>query len=448
MRDFRAYQTPHSHALLAPPQPHPTLAYLLRAALLALSLSYGSCNWIGGDFEYEPGDLEHQISVEAQTLIDQAYAGIDGERLRDYHVHLLGMNTERNGTWVNEDWQSPWSGLIHYTQFAVYKSAAAIIDEQQADAQYLDRLKDLIRHMPKRGTFGLMAFDFFHDEQGRPNRKLSTFHVPNHYVMTISRQDPDMFYPVISIHPYRDDATTELLRYARQGVRFVKWLPNAMGIHPASETMGEKLEAYYRIMREHNMVLISHTGMEVATEAEGYQHLGNPLLLKKPLDMGVKVVMAHVASLGECKDEDVDVCSPGTPYIDLAFAMLEDPKYEGLLFADISALTQFNRIHNLDAVLAHSSIHSRLINGSDYPLPAINIVIQTRALVSSGHITSDERRALNEIYTFNPLLFDFVLKRTVRHSKTGTQFPPSVFVEHPSLPTNWDPDYVEAPVHQ
>ncbi len=184
------------------------------------------------------------------------------------------------------------------------------------------------------------------------------------------------------------------------------------------------------------MVLISHTGVEVATEAEEYQRFGNPLLLKKPLDMGVKVVMAHVASLGECEKEEVTICPPGTPYIDLAIQMLEDPKYAGLVFADISAVTQYNRHHNLDKILSKPSIHSRLINGSDYPLPAINIVIQTRSLVSSGHINSEEREALNEIYDYNPLLFDFVLKRTLRHSTTGAKFPPSVFVEHPDLPTD------------
>ena len=171
-------------------------------------------------------------------------------------------------------------------------------------------------------------------------------------------------------------------------------------------------------------------------EAEEYQNLGNPLFLKKPLDMGVKVVMAHVASLGDCKEEDGTICIPGTPYIDLAIEMMEDPKYKSLLFADISALTQDNRKDNLNKVLAITSIHSNLINGSDYPLPAVNIVIQTRTLESAGYITSKERESLNEIYDFNPLLFDFVLKRTLRHTETDTKFPASIFVQHPHLPTN------------
>ncbi|MEO8326010.1 MAG: amidohydrolase family protein [Nitrospirota bacterium] len=411
-------------------------SYLFRAMLFVVSAFCVSCDLLGGAFDHEPKDLENEVSAEARTLIDQAFKSIQGETLRDYHIHMLGMNENINGTFVNEDWQSPWGGLIHFFQFEIYKSGADITDEQQADVQYLARLKDLIQFMPERGKFGIMAFDYFHDEEGRSHRELSTFHVPNEYVMTLAKKDPDMFFPIISIHPYRENATTTLRHYAQQGVRFVKWLPNAMGIDPASDTMQDKLDPYYRIMKEYDMVLISHTGVEAATEAEEYQRLGNPLLLKKPLDMGVKVVMAHVASLGECEKEEVAICLPGTPYVDLAIQMLEDPKYTGLVFADISALTQYNRHHNLDKILSKSSIHSKLINGSDYPLPAINIMIQTRSLVSSGHINSEERDALNEIYDYNPLLFDFVLKRTLRHSKTGARFPPSVFVEHPDLTTD------------
>ncbi len=397
---------------------------------------WSGCDLVGGAFNYKPKDLQENLSAEARALMEQAFKGIDTSVRRDYHTHILGMNTDLNGTFVNEGWQSPWSGLLHYIQFEVYKSSAAITDVEQADAQYLARLKDLIQHMPHAGKFGIMAFDYFHNEQGQPDLLLTTFHVPNDYVMKIVQENPDVFFPIISIHPYRTDATTVLKQYAEQGVRFVKWLPNAMGIHPASETMKDKLEAYYEIMHEYDMVLISHTGDEKATEAEEFQNLGNPLFLRKALDRGVKVVMAHLASLGECTEEDASICPPGTPYIDVAIHMLKEPQYQQLLFADISALTQDNRKDNLNKVLANTAIHSQLINGSDYPLPAVNIVIQTRTLESSGYITAQERTALNEIYDYNPLLFDFVLKRTLRHTETGMKFPHSVFVEHSLLPTD------------
>ncbi len=136
--------------------------------LFVVSVFCVSCDLLGGAFDHELRDLENEINAEARTLIDLAFDGIHGNARRDYHVHMLGMNEDINETFVNEEWQSPWNGLIHFFQFEIYKSAAVITDEQQADAQYLARLKDLIQYMPERGKFGSMAFDFFHDEHGQP----------------------------------------------------------------------------------------------------------------------------------------------------------------------------------------------------------------------------------------------------------------------------------------
>ena len=40
---------------------------------------------------------------------------------------------------------------------------------------------------------------------------------------------------------------------------------------------------------------------------------------------------------------------------------------------------------------------------------------------------------LNELYNYNPLLFDFACKRLVTGPE-GERFPPSVFKAHPKLP--------------
>jgi hypothetical protein len=51
--------------------------------------------------------------------------------------------------------------------------------------------------------------------------------------------------------------------------------------------------------------------------------------------------------------------------------------------------------------------------------------------------------ALNEIYDFNPLAFDYVLKRTLRaRDADGREhrFSPAIFEQHPALaPTRKDP---------
>ena len=94
---------------------------------------------------------------------------------------------------------------------------------------------------------------------------------------------------------------------------------------------------------------------------------------------------------------------------------MDDEKYDGLLYGDISAMTQINRAGDaLNTILKRKDLHPRLINGSDYPLPAINALISTIELKSLGYITSHEKKCLDEIYNYNPLLFDFVLKRTIK----------------------------------
>ena len=388
---------------------------------------------VGGAFDRLPQEYD-SLSPEARQLVDQALSDIGDAQLVDYHTHIVGMSPDITGTFVNEGWQS----LLNpagYVKFETYKSAAGVNSNENIDQQYMQRLNSLIDHLPYDGRFGIMAFDYFHDEQGKINRKLTTFHAPNEYVLELTRAQPERFFPILSVHPYRQDAINKLQGYAEQGVSFIKWLPNSMGIHPAPEgpALRQKLLDYYRVMQENNMVLISHTGDEKATEAKEFQHLGNPLYLKLALDSGVTVIMAHVGSLGECRKQEKALCQPGTPYLELAIQMMQLPEYKNRLFADISALTQYNRLHALDRVIESTDIHANLLNGSDYPLPAVNFVIQTRALSRSGHITPSQRTALNEIYDINPLLFDYVLKRTIRHSKTGQRLPATIFMRNSKL---------------
>jgi len=187
------------------------------------------------------------------------------------------------------------------------------------------------------------------------------------------------------------------------------------------------------------MVLITHAGEEKAVEAEDSQELGNPLRLRLPLEEGVRIIVAHASSLGMARDLD----QPGEPRIPaftLFLRLFEQKKYRKQLFADISAMTQFNRIGEPPAVeplktlLERPDLHSRLVNGSDYPLPAINLVIRTSVLQRLGYISPEERVFLNEIYDYNPLLFDYVLKRTLRHPRDARlKLSAEIFMERESL---------------
>jgi len=383
---------------------------------------------IAGAFTQKPEELRDNIGGKAGDLIKRSFDDIDPARLLDYHTHVAGLGTGGTKAFVNPKMLA-WRHPLHRLKFKVYLSAGAVTDVERADQQIVVRLANLITHIEGHGKHRLLAFDKNHHRDGTPNLAKTEFYVPNDYVFSLAEKHPDCFDPVISVNPYRLDALAELERGAKRGAPMVKWLPNAMGIDPADELC----DPFYQKMKELDLVLLSHGGEEKAVEAEEDQKLGNPLLLRRPLDHGVKVVIAHCAGLGDNEDLD-DPQRQRVPNFDLFLRLMDEKRYEGLLFADISAMTQYNRTGRpLTTILQREDLHERLVNGSDYPLPAINVLIRTGALRKQGYITTDERSWLNEIYDYNPLLFDLVLKRTLKVPGTERRLPARIFMANPSL---------------
>lgn len=385
-------------------------------------------HFIGGAFNHQPHELKDGLSSKASDLVKRAFEDIDPTRLVDHHTHIAGIGTSPTGAFVNPKMRT-WGHPFHHLKFKVYLSAAGVADVEQADAQLIKRLVNLVKHISNHGKHRLLAFDKNYSPDGSPDLQKTEFYVPNEYVFALAEQYPDLFVPNISVNPYRPDALAELEKWARRGARVVKWLPNAMGINPADP----KCDAFYLKMKELDLILLSHGGEEKAVEAEEDQKLGNPLLLRRALDHGVKVIVAHCAGLGQ--NEDLDrPDKKSTHNFDLFMRLMDEKRYEGLVFGEMSAMTQFNRIGKpLTTILEREDLHERLVNGSDYPLPAINVLIRTRPLVKGGYINTDEREALNEIYDYNPLLFDFVLKRTIKLPGTTKRLPASIFLTNQTL---------------
>jgi len=150
---------------------------------------------------------------------------------------------------------------------------------------------------------------------------------------------------------------------------------------------------------------------------------GNPLRLRRALEAGVRVVVAHCASMGE--DRDLDK-GPNGPYVE-SFALFARvfEKYSNA-YGDISAMTQVNRAGPaLVRTIESSAWHARLLNGSDYPLPGVMPVFSVDYLVSLKLLPESAAQLLRDIRAHNPLLFDFVLKRTLRSN--GKAFAAGVF---------------------
>jgi predicted TIM-barrel fold metal-dependent hydrolase len=383
---------------------------------------------IGGAFTKQPGELNSKLSTKSADVVKRAFDDIDPERLIDHHVHIAGLGIGGTNAFVNPKMLT-WRHPFHRLKLKVYMSSAGVSDEDNADPQAAARLADLVKSIKDHGKHRLLAFDKNYRKDGTVNLEKTEFYVPNEYVFELAERYPDLFVPNISVNPYRPDAIEELEKWVRRGARIVKWLPNAMGIDPSDA----KCDPFYQKMKELDLILLSHGGEEKAVEAEEDQKLGNPLLLRRALDHGVKVIVAHCAGLGS--NEDLDTRDrKRIDNFDLFLRLMDEKRYEGLLFGEISAMTQFNRSGKpLRTMLAREDLHERLVNGSDYPLPAVNLLIRTRPLVKQGYIERSEAESLKEIYDYNPLLFDFVLKRTLRLPGTSRSFPASVFMVNHAL---------------
>jgi predicted TIM-barrel fold metal-dependent hydrolase len=178
---------------------------------------------------------------------------------------------------------------------------------------------------------------------------------------------------------------------AANGAVLLKWLPSIQHIDPADQ----RLVPFYRKLAELGLPLLTHTGEE-SSFTWTRDELGDPQRLRLPLSLGVNVIAAHAASNGR---------NGGEPN-HLRFLRLcrEYPN----LYADISALTQLNRLGHLQRLLQHDELHSRLLYGTDMPLLNTAIVSPYAFLF---HLTP--RRVLEIGCIENPWDQDVALKEAL-----------------------------------
>ena len=358
--------------------------------------------------------LEHE-------LVQEAWSGVNAENTWDCHCHLIGTGDNNSGIWVNPDMTSLTSP-VQYTQFKFYLNASCVDQNLGVDKSFVNRLLFLKQSLPAGFKFMLLAFDYHYDKKGKRVLEHTAFHTPNEYTAQIANQHPEHFEWIASIHPYREDCVDALTWAVKQGARAVKWLPPAMGMNPDSPLC----DNFYMAMKQFNIPLLTHTGDEYAVAVPGSHDYGNPLLLRRALDHGVKVIMAHCASLGKGQDFDQGENGKLVSNYELFKRLMNQPQYEKQLFGDISAVTQINHgVGTVTDLIRHQEFHDRLLYGTDYPLPGVMPVISTKPFVSEGYLTKAESEVLVAIKAYNPVLFDFMLKRLIRVD--GKAFLPGVF---------------------
>ena len=361
-------------------------------------------------------------ALARHELVAATWAGLDPANVWDSHVHLVGTGDSGSGITVNSAMSSPGNPRL-YAQFLFYLNASCVHDAPgRVDDTYVARLLNLIDAMPTGFKALLFSFDAAHSLAGQKDREQTMFEVPSDHVAEIARLYPRQFEWVASIHPYRPDAIDALKRAAMRGARAVKWLPNAMLIDPSSR----RCDTFYAALVALDLPLISHGGAEMAVHSPQGQSLGNPLLLRRALEAGVRVVIAHCASLGEDIDLDQGAAGPVVPAFQLFARLMDEPRHAGRVFGDLSAVVLRNRDPAiLRTLLTRDDWHDRLINGSDYPLPGILPLVLLDRFVGQGLLAESAVQPLREIREHNPLLFDLALKRQITHQ--AKRWPPSVF---------------------
>ncbi len=401
----------------------------LQFGAFAAAASIGGCaTW----HHYFDGPLTNPCLDEAlpdslleHELMQEALADIHFDKVWDSHFHLIGngvkpaIDGKESGVWLSPN-MTRWSSPLQRLQYGFYLDAACIDSSIDADRLFMQRSLHLLEQLPPGVRFMLLAFDWHHTEKGEIDRNMSTFYIPNQYAARMAQQSEQLEW-IASVHPYREDALEQLEWCAEHGARAIKWLPPAMNIDPASR----RCEAFYEKLLRLNLPLLTHAGEEKAVHSEELQKYGNPLLLRKPLEMGVRVIVAHCASLGRSEDIEAKSGRMATNF-SLFSRLMTEKNYQNNLLADISAINLFNReISEIQQLLANQEWHSRLLFATDYPLPGVMPIVSATNLAKHGLLKQSTVPFLKQVRAHNAWLFDFLVKRFLRFK--GATFSNAVF---------------------
>ncbi|MFG6485410.1 amidohydrolase family protein [Roseateles sp. BYS78W] len=349
------------------------------------------------------------IPETLKPLVERAFDGLDPTQLWDVHTHLLGTGDSGSGCSVNAQLSQWWHPVEMLRKRFILNAACVPADAPSVDRAYVQRLQALAADFPEGARWMLFAFDQACDAAGWPDTTHTTFHVPDAYAARIAADTPQRFAWVASIHPYRPDALQRLDAAIANGAVALKWLPSSMNI----DLRDARLRPFYDRLAAARLPVIVHCGEEHAVPGAGRQELGNPLLVRAALAHGVRVVVAHCASLGTALD--LDQKRPRLAPAFSLFARLMDEDWGDRLLGDISVVLQANRSADVArTLLTRQDWHPRLLHGSDYPLPGIPAAIRLPAVASAGLLDAADLPALEALREHNPLLFDLALKRLAR----------------------------------
>ena len=275
-----------------------------------------------------------------------------GKSIVDLHVHVAGLGYGNSGCFINE-------AMRENFRFPFFLWAMNItLDELEThgDRLLFQKLSENIAASETIAQSVLLAMDGYVTEDGILDRTRTQIYVPNEFVARESAHYDNLLFGA-SINPNRTDAVERLRAAHANGAVLVKWIPSIMNIDPADS----KHTSFYKTMAELRIPLLTHTGMEKSF-AGAVDELADPHRLRLPLELGVTVIAAHIATTGESEGQD------NFERILPMFAQYPN------LYTDISSLTQINKLGYLARALKEDGITERMVYGSDWPLQFFPLV--------------------------------------------------------------------------
>ncbi|MYE13670.1 MAG: amidohydrolase family protein [Gammaproteobacteria bacterium] len=274
---------------------------------------------------------------------------------------------------------------IYLRAFGVTREAL----ERDGDGLVIDRIAAHVAASERVSRAVVLALDGV-VVHGDIDWDATQVYVPNDFVARETERHPALCFGA-SVNPHRRDALDRLARAYDDGAVLLKWIPNIMGIDPADEA----IRPFYRRLVELGLPLLTHAGQErsFASAVDAY---GDPLRLELPLSMGVTVIAAHIATTGENAGED---------NFDRILPLFE--AYPNL-YADVSSLTQINKLGYLARALKVPGLPERLVYGTDWPLQFFPLVSPYYHLNHIGFAEARSAAALD-----NPWDRDIALKEAL-----------------------------------
>ena len=265
----------------------------------------------------------------------------------DGHVHFVSDGSNGSGCWLRR------TSLLDRIVEPIVKAQAGISQSSKklgVDQAYEEKLIQLIDQSTLDAVL-LLAMDYPYDEGGNCLKEKAKFYVPNDHVLSLAKKYAQII-PACSIHPARKNAIEELDRCTEQGAKVLKLLPNCHNV----DCSDNRYRTFWGKLAKLNMPFLAHTGGEFSVPVLNAK-FADPRILQLPLECGVTVIAAHGAGKSGLWDPD---------YTAGLLRMMDDfPN----LFTDNSALASPNRWRTIPALL-NPKIQSRVIHGSDFPIPS------------------------------------------------------------------------------